>query len=114
MDETLHDDPPSCGSWLNCPNPSSHISRWEVAVKVQRPGIDATVAQDIALIRVADLVARTELGQNYEISPYGGTTALKAELDFVREASFTDQLRRNLANSRWFDRSWLWQRLTGI
>jgi len=38
-------------------------------VKVQRPGIDATVAQDIALIRgVADLVARTELGQNYEIS----------------------------------------------
>jgi len=36
----------------------------EVAVKVQRPGIDATVAQDIALIRgVADLVARTELGE---------------------------------------------------
>jgi len=29
--------------------------------------------QDIALIRgVADLVARTELGQNYEISSYGG------------------------------------------
>jgi len=58
----------------------------EVAVKVQRPGIDATVAQDIALIRVADLVARTELGQNYEIAfSEEFTTALKAELDFVRE-----------------------------
>lgn len=73
---------------------------------MQRPGIDATVAQDITLIRgVADLVARTEFGQNYEISSLAEefTTALAAELDFIREASFTDQLRRNLANSRWFD-----------
>ena len=78
----------------------------EVALKVQRPGIDLTVDQDIALIRgVADLVARTEFGQSYEISSLAEefTTALAAELDFIREASFTDQLRRNLANSRWFD-----------
>ena len=78
----------------------------EVALKVQRPGIDITVAQDIALIRgVADLVARTEFGQNYEISSLAEefVTALQAELDFIREATFTDQLRRNLANSRWFD-----------
>lgn len=78
----------------------------EVALKVQRPGIDLTVDQDIALIRgVADLVARTEFGQSYEISSLAEefATALKAELDFIREASFTDQLRRNLANSRWFD-----------
>ena len=78
----------------------------EVALKVQRPGIDITIAQDIALIRgIADLVARTEFGQNYEISSLAEefVTALQAELDFIREATFTDQLRRNLANSRWFD-----------
>jgi len=78
----------------------------EVAVKVQRPGIDATVAQDIALIRgVAALVARTEFGQSYEIDSLAEefVTALQAELDFTREAGYTDQLRRNLADSRWFD-----------
>lgn len=78
----------------------------EVAVKVQRPGIDATIAQDISLIRgVADLVARTEFGQSYEVDSLAEefATALLAELDFMREASFTDQLRQNLSNSRWFD-----------
>lgn len=78
----------------------------EVALKVQRPGIDAVVAQDIALIRgVADLVARTEFGQSYEIGSLAEefATALQAELDFTREAGFTDQLRQNLSTSRWFD-----------
>ena len=78
----------------------------EVALKVQRPGIDTTVVQDIALIRgVAALVARTEFGQSYEIDALAEefATALQAELDFLREASFTDQLRHNLADSRWFD-----------
>lgn len=78
----------------------------EVALKVQRPGIDATVAGDITLIRgVAALVARTEFGQIYDINSLAEefATALQAELDFIREASFTDQLRRNLSNSRWFD-----------
>ncbi|MBW4594164.1 MAG: AarF/ABC1/UbiB kinase family protein [Brasilonema angustatum HA4187-MV1] len=78
----------------------------EVALKVQRPGIDITVPQDIALIQgIADLVARTEFGQNYEIKAIAEefTKALEDELDFTREASFTDQLRRNLSQSRWFD-----------
>lgn len=78
----------------------------EVALKVQRPGIDATVAGDITLIRgVAAIVARTEFGQIYDINSLAEefATALQAELDFTREASFTDQLRRNLSNSRWFD-----------
>jgi len=82
----------------------------EVAIKVQRPGIDAIVAQDISLIRgVADLVSRTEFGQMYDIDSLAEefTKALEAELDFIREASFTDQLRRNLTNSRWFDSSQL-------
>lgn len=78
----------------------------EVAIKVQRPGINAIVAQDISLIQgVADLVARTEFGQNYEIKSLANefTTALEAELDFTREAHFAEQLRRNLSASRWFD-----------
>lgn len=80
----------------------------EVALKVQRPGIDLTVAQDIALIQgIADLVARTELGQNYEIKAIAEefTKALEAELDFTLEAGFTDQLRRNLSESSWYDPS---------
>ncbi len=78
----------------------------EVALKVQRPGIDATIAQDIALIQgIADLVARTEFGQNYEIKSIAEEfcRALEAELDFTREAGFTDELRRNLSQSKWFD-----------
>lgn len=78
----------------------------EVALKIQRPGIEATVEQDIALIKgLAELVTRTALGQDYDFVSLADefTTALRAELDFTREASFTDQLRRNLSTSRWFD-----------
>lgn len=78
----------------------------EVALKVQRPEIDVTVARDIALIQgIADLVARTEFGQSYEIKSIADEfiKALEAELDFTREASYTDELRQNLSVSRWFD-----------
>lgn len=78
----------------------------EVAIKVQRPGIDLTVDQDIALIQgIAELVARTEFGQVNDIKAIADEfcSALKAELDFTREAGFTDQLRRNLSQSKWFD-----------
>jgi predicted unusual protein kinase regulating ubiquinone biosynthesis (AarF/ABC1/UbiB family) len=78
----------------------------EVALKVQRPGIDVTVARDIALIQgIADLVARTEFGQSYEIKSIAEefVKALEAELDFTREAGYTDELRHNLSESRWFD-----------
>ncbi|BAY97552.1 hypothetical protein NIES37_14940 [Tolypothrix tenuis PCC 7101] len=78
----------------------------EVALKVQRPGIDVTVAQDIALIQgIADLVARTDFGRNNEIKSIAEefTKALEAELDFTREAEYTDQLRRNLSQGKWFD-----------
>jgi ubiquinone biosynthesis protein len=80
----------------------------EVAVKVQRPGIDLVVAQDISLILgIADLVARTEFGQLYEIKSIAEefTKALEAELDFTLEGSNTEQLRGNLSDSRWFDPS---------
>jgi predicted unusual protein kinase regulating ubiquinone biosynthesis (AarF/ABC1/UbiB family) len=80
----------------------------EVALKVQRPGIDQTIAQDIDLIQgIADLVARTDLGESYEIKAIAEefTNALEAELDFTREAAYTDQLRRNLSQGSWYDPS---------
>ncbi|MCL1473752.1 ABC1 kinase family protein [Argonema antarcticum] len=78
----------------------------EVALKVQRPGIDTIVDQDISLIRgVADLAARTDFGQTYDFKGLAEefTNALRDELDFTKEASYTDLLRRNMSTSRWFD-----------
>ncbi len=78
----------------------------EVALKVQRPGIDVVVAQDISLIRVlAELVSRTTFGQDFDIvgTAEEFVTALQAELDFTQEAGYTQQLRQNLSTSRWFD-----------
>jgi ubiquinone biosynthesis protein len=78
----------------------------EVALKVQRPGIDVVVAQDIALIRtLAELVSRTAFGQDFDVvgTAEEFVTALQAELDFTLEAGYTKQLRHNLSTSRWFD-----------
>ncbi|HEY9727294.1 MAG TPA: AarF/ABC1/UbiB kinase family protein [Chroococcales cyanobacterium] len=78
----------------------------DVALKVQRPGIEVVVAQDIALIKsLAELVSLTDYGQDYDVVGLADefATALQAELDFTQEAGYTDQLRRNLSVSRWFD-----------
>lgn len=81
-----------------------------VALKVQRPGLSAVVEQDIALIRfIARLVAQTEFGQYYDIVSIAEefSQALRNELDFTEEARYTDQLRQNLSETRWFDPSQL-------
>jgi ubiquinone biosynthesis protein len=78
----------------------------EVALKIQRPGLEAVVDQDISLIRfIARLVAQTDFGQYYDIVSIAEefTQALRTELDFTQEAHYTDQLRDNLSNTRWFD-----------
>ncbi len=78
----------------------------EVALKVQRPGLEIVIEQDIALIRlIAKLVSQTDFGQYYDIVSIAEefTQALRAELDFTQEAHNTDQLKRNLAASRWID-----------
>jgi ubiquinone biosynthesis protein len=77
-----------------------------VALKVQRPGIEAIVAQDIALIKsLAELVSYTEFGKNFDIVGLAEefSNAITAELDFTTEAEYTEQLRRNLTASKWFD-----------
>lgn len=78
----------------------------QVAIKVQRPGIDHLVERDMALIRdVARLMSATQFGQRYNLVDlaYEFTEAIRAELDFNSEASYTDQLRRNLQQSSWYD-----------
>lgn len=78
----------------------------EVALKIQRPGIDRVIEQDIKLLRgLARLVNRTQLGRYYNLVSVVEefTSALRAELNFTQEASYTDLLRRNLSKSYWFD-----------
>jgi predicted unusual protein kinase regulating ubiquinone biosynthesis (AarF/ABC1/UbiB family) len=80
------------------------LSGEEVAIKVLRPGIEKIVAQDSTLIKgIADLIALTEFGQNYDLVKLAEdfTKAVNSELDFTQEGHYTDQLRQNLANSRW-------------
>ncbi|NJN86338.1 MAG: AarF/ABC1/UbiB kinase family protein [Leptolyngbyaceae cyanobacterium SL_7_1] len=82
----------------------------EVALKIQRPGIEQVVEQDIAIIRgLADLASRTSLGQDYDFKALAEefTNALRDELDFRREGAYTDQLRHNMSRSKWFDPSQL-------
>lgn len=77
-----------------------------VAIKIQRPGIDAVVMNDIELIRaIAELMAGTEFGERYDIVGLASefAHALRAELDFTQEANYTEQLRYNLSKSQWFD-----------
>jgi ubiquinone biosynthesis protein len=78
----------------------------QVALKIRRPGIEPVVESDIALIKsLAELAALTDFGKDYDIVALADefTTALRAELDFTTEASYTEQLRRGLSESRWFD-----------
>ena len=78
----------------------------EVALKVQRPGIEQIVEQDITLLRgLAELVEKTDFGQTYDVVALAEefAMALRSELRFTQEASYTETLRKNLTDSRWFD-----------
>lgn len=75
-----------------------------VAVKVQRPGIDRIVDQDITLIKgLAELVNLTGVDYDFVTLAEEFSNALRSELDFTQEARYCDRLRRNLSNSKWFD-----------
>lgn len=78
----------------------------EVAIKVQRPGIDRIVDKDTSLLKsLAELVSFTDFGNDYDIVSLAEefSVALKAELDFTKEAGYTDELRQDLSTSKWFD-----------
>ena len=77
----------------------------QVAVKVQRPGLETLVQRDVNLIMLtARLAATTDFGRTYDIVGLATefTQSLKAELNFTREAKNTNQFRESLASSRWF------------
>ncbi|NJN21420.1 MAG: AarF/ABC1/UbiB kinase family protein [Leptolyngbya sp. RL_3_1] len=77
-----------------------------VAIKVQRPAIGDLVEKDMAMIRdVARLISATQFGQRYNVVDlaYEFSEAIRAELNFTTEAEYTDLLRRNLAQSPWYD-----------
>ena len=73
----------------------------EVVVKVQRPGIEATIETDLEIIfDLARLLqARTPLGDIYDLPEIAEdfATTLRAELDFYREGRNADRFRANFA-----------------
>ncbi|MGB3237716.1 MAG: AarF/ABC1/UbiB kinase family protein [Geitlerinemataceae cyanobacterium] len=78
----------------------------EVAIKIQRPGLDLLVARDIDLLKsVAKLVEGTNFGKYYDAVSLAEefANALQLELDFTQEARYCDRLRHNLSQGRWFD-----------
>ncbi|MFS8885271.1 ABC1 kinase family protein [Synechococcus sp. H70.2] len=82
------------------------LSGEAVALKIQRPGLEAIVERDTKLIRsIAELVAQTEFGRLTDVVALANEfcRALQAELDFTQEARHTEQLRQRLQASRWFD-----------
>jgi len=103
--QTINQTPIAAGS-IGQIHRATLIDGKEVAIKVQRPGIDSLVAQDIKLITsIAELVALTEFGQNYDVVKLAEefTEAVKNELDFTQEGRYTEQFRTNLSKSRWFN-----------
>jgi predicted unusual protein kinase regulating ubiquinone biosynthesis (AarF/ABC1/UbiB family) len=102
---TINPQPVAAGSIAQI-HRATLITGEEVAIKVQRPNIEKIVIQDINLIKsIAELVALTDFGNDYDVVTLAEefTSAVKAELDFYKEASYTEKLGVNLAESNWFD-----------
>lgn len=75
----------------------------EVAVKILRPGIDAIIAHDIALLEVGASLVEYGWADGRRLKPREVVKEfekyLRDELDLMREASNASQLRRNFADS---------------
>ncbi|QIZ70685.1 ABC1 kinase family protein [Oxynema aestuarii] len=103
--QTLNPQPVAAGSIAQTHRATLADGR-EVALKVQRPGLEEVVEQDIALLKgLAELVSITDIGQAQDLMGLADEfgNALRAELDFAKEATYTDRLSRNLSKSRWYD-----------
>ncbi len=102
---TINPQPVAAGSIAQTHRATLKDGR-EVALKVQRPGLASIIEQDIKLIRLlASLVIQTDIGKVYDVVTLAEefAQALQAELRFTQEAQYTDELRTNLARSRWID-----------
>ncbi len=75
----------------------------EAAVKVLRPGIEAVIANDLALLQVAAGLVETLWAEGRRLKPRQVVAEferyLHEELDLMREAANCSQLRRNFEHS---------------
>jgi predicted unusual protein kinase regulating ubiquinone biosynthesis (AarF/ABC1/UbiB family) len=78
----------------------------QVAIKIQRPNVDDIVRRDIGIFKqIAGLLSGTDFGKRYSVTALADEfgASLQKELDFTQEAFYTDELRKNLSKSHWFD-----------
>jgi len=75
----------------------------EVVVKVLRPGVEATIKRDVALLYLVAMLAERYWGQGRRLRPMDVVGEYEAtildELDLLREAASASQLRRNFHDS---------------
>lgn len=81
---------------------ATFINGEEVAVKIQRPDIEAVINNDLDILYdLAQLAQnRLNIGRRYEVVEFVEefATSLRGELDFRREARNADTFRENFAN----------------
>jgi ubiquinone biosynthesis protein len=80
------------------------LSEEEVVVKVQRPNIEKTVNLDLDIIYdiAQQAQQRTAFGSHYEVADFAEefAIALRAEMNFRREAWNAERFRKNFAGER--------------
>lgn len=95
------DPVPLASASLGQVHPAQLSDGQEVVVKVQRPGIAATVETDLEILYdLSRLVQeRTSLGEMYDLVGIADDFAatLRAEMDYRREGRNADRFRRNFA-----------------
>ncbi len=78
------------------------ISGTEVVIKVQRPGIEETIATDISILRYLAGLLERHVPESRPYDPVSVadeiSTIIHKELNFRLEASFTEKFRENFAD----------------
>ncbi|MBC8160637.1 MAG: AarF/ABC1/UbiB kinase family protein [Roseiflexaceae bacterium] len=96
------DQPPLAAASLGQVHTATLHDGTAVVVKIQRPGIEATVNTDLAIL--TDLAAlaqeRTALGEQYDLVDLAWefSAALRGELDYRREGRNAERFRANFAD----------------
>ncbi|MEX2581060.1 MAG: AarF/UbiB family protein [Verrucomicrobiales bacterium] len=99
----INETPLACASLGQVHRAVLRDSGAEVVVKIQRPGIQAKVIQELAAIgEIADFIqAHTRFGRTYEpgrmVAQFRKT--IITELNYTQEAANLNKLRRNLAEN---------------
>lgn len=78
----------------------------QVVIKIQRPSVEKIVKRDIGIFKqIAGLLSGTDFGKRYSVTALADEfgESLQKELDFTQEASYTDELRKNLSKGNWYD-----------